>query len=94
MTLTHCAKLCEGWYATSRDWKSFRTASWLAAQTLSWERCVASYEGVLLDAVRSRYARLHGLAILPEVDQQERRQLIGHQYGIPEMQVNAGEGCR
>ena len=74
--------------------EELQTASWLAAQTLSWERCVASYEGVLLDAVRSRYARLHGLAILPEVDQQERRQLIGHQYGIPEMQVNAGEGCR
>jgi glycosyltransferase involved in cell wall biosynthesis len=46
--------------------------SWLAAETLTWERCVASYERVLLDAVRSRYARLHGLAILPELDDQER----------------------
>jgi len=46
--------------------------SWLAAQALSWERCVASYENVLVDAVRSRYARLHGVAALPEVDQRER----------------------
>lgn len=42
--------------------------SWLAAQSLSWERCVASYEDVLVDAARSRYARLHGLAMLPDVD--------------------------
>lgn len=41
--------------------------SWLAAQSFSWERCVRSYEQVLFDAVRCRYARLHGLAILPEV---------------------------
>jgi glycosyltransferase involved in cell wall biosynthesis len=46
--------------------------SWLAAQALSWERCVASYENVLVDAVRSRYARLHGVAVLPEVDGLER----------------------
>lgn len=71
--------------------EELQVASWLAAQTLSWERCIASYEGVLLDAVRSRYAQLHGLAILPEVDQQERRQLVGHQYAIPEMPVNGGE---
>ena len=47
--------------------------SWLAAQALSWERCVASYETVLADAVCSRYARLHGLAMLPEVDGLDRR---------------------
>jgi glycosyltransferase involved in cell wall biosynthesis len=39
--------------------------SWLAAQALSWERCVAAYENVLAEAVCSRYARLHGLAMLP-----------------------------
>jgi rhamnosyl/mannosyltransferase len=42
--------------------------SWLAAQSLSWERCVASYEDVLTDAVRSRYARRHGLAVVPGLD--------------------------
>ena len=47
-------------------------ASRRAAETLTWERCVTSYERVMLDAVRSRYARLHGLAILPELDEQER----------------------
>lgn len=46
--------------------------SWLAAQALSWERCVDSYENVLFDAVRGRYAQLHGIAMLPEIDQQDR----------------------
>ncbi len=41
-------------------------ASLRAAQVLSWDRCVASYEQLFLEAVRGRYARLHGLAILPE----------------------------
>jgi rhamnosyl/mannosyltransferase len=45
-----------------------RTASRLAAEPLTWDRCVASYEGVLLEAARSRYARLHGLTALPELD--------------------------
>ena len=56
--------------------EQLQDASWLAAQTLTWERCVTSYEQVLLDAVRSRYARLRGLAILPELDEPEHRQLI------------------
>ena len=56
--------------------EQLQDASWLAAQTLTWERCVASYEQVLLNAVRSRYARLRGLAILPELDEPEHRQLI------------------
>jgi glycosyltransferase involved in cell wall biosynthesis len=51
-------------------------ASRLAAETLTWERCVASYERVLLDAVRSRYARLHGLPMLPELDEPERLRVI------------------
>jgi rhamnosyl/mannosyltransferase len=42
-----------------------QVASQRAAQTLTWERCIASYERVLLEAVRSRYARLHGHAMLP-----------------------------
>ena len=72
--------------------EELQVASWLAAQTLSWERCVASYEQVLLDAVRSRYARLHGLAILPEVDQRGRPQILGHlQQGISGVPVTAGE---
>lgn len=53
----------------SRRLEELQVASWLAAQGLSWERCVESYESILLNAVRSRYARLHGLAILPEVNQ-------------------------
>jgi glycosyltransferase involved in cell wall biosynthesis len=45
-----------------------QAASKLAAQALTWDRCVDSYEGVLLEAVRSRFARLHGLPALPELD--------------------------
>jgi glycosyltransferase involved in cell wall biosynthesis len=74
--------------------EEFQAASWLAAQALSWERCVNSYEAVLLDAVRSRYARLHGLAIVPEIDQQERGQVISEKYAILETPVNAGERRR
>ncbi len=44
-------------------------ASRLAAQALTWDRCVTSYEGVLMDAACSRYARLHGLTTLPELDE-------------------------
>jgi glycosyltransferase involved in cell wall biosynthesis len=47
-----------------------QVASRLAAETLTWERCVTSYERVMFDAVRGRYARLHGLAILPELGEQ------------------------
>jgi rhamnosyl/mannosyltransferase len=43
-------------------------ASRRAAQALTWDRCVASYERVMLDAVRGRYARLHGVPMLPELD--------------------------
>jgi glycosyltransferase involved in cell wall biosynthesis len=46
-----------------------QVASRHAAQAFTWDRCVTSYEGVLLDAVRSRYARLHGLMMLPELDE-------------------------
>jgi len=45
-----------------------QAASRLAVESLTWDRCVASYEGVLLEAARSHYARLHGLTILPELD--------------------------
>jgi hypothetical protein len=47
-------------------------ASLRAAQALSWDRCVASYEQLFLEAVRGRYARLHGLAILPETTEDSR----------------------
>ena len=43
-----------------------RLASLQRAKTLTWERCVTSYERVMLEAVRSRYARLHGLPTLPD----------------------------
>lgn len=71
-----------------------QVASWLASQTLTWERCVTSYEEVLLDAVRCRYARLHGFAVLPEVDEQECRRLVGDRYSIPEVPVSANEWNR
>jgi len=45
-----------------------QAASRLAVEGLTWDRCVASYEGVLLEAARSHYGRLHGLTILPELD--------------------------
>jgi rhamnosyl/mannosyltransferase len=48
-----------------------QVASMLAARALSWDRCIDAYEGVLLEAVRSRYARLHGLRALPELDEPE-----------------------
>ena len=47
-------------------------ASLRAAQVLSWDRCVASYEQLFLEAVRGRYARLHGLAILTETTEDSR----------------------
>lgn len=43
-----------------------RVASLQRAKTLTWERCVAAYEDVMREAVRSRYARLHGLPPLPD----------------------------
>ena len=51
-------------------------ASRIAAETYTWERCIASYERVMLDAVCSRYARLHGLPMLPELDEPERLRAI------------------
>jgi rhamnosyl/mannosyltransferase len=70
--------------------KHLQVESWLAAQTRTWERCVTSYEEVLLDAVRCRYARLNGFAVLPEVDEQDCRQVIGDPYALPEVGMVAG----
>lgn len=52
--------------------ESLQADSWLAAQALNWERCIDSYESVLFGAVRGRYAQLHGIATLPEIDQLDR----------------------
>lgn len=60
-----------------------REASLYAVQALSWERCVAAYEEVLLDAVRSRYNRLYGHPIVPAVDREAAGgdvSLIGEPY--------------
>lgn len=65
--------------------EELQLASWLAAQTLSWERCVSRYEEVLLEAVVSRYARLHGLAVMPEPVEQEPRQLESNLYAVPKL---------
>ena len=43
-----------------------RVASLQRAKTLTWERCVTAYERVMREAVRSRYARLHGLPAVPD----------------------------
>ena len=51
--------------------EGLQSDSWLAAQALSWERCIDSYENVLFDAVRGRYAQLHGIAMLPEIDRRD-----------------------
>lgn len=54
--------------AADSDWLArLQKASLGIAQQLSWERCVTAYEEVMLDAVRSRYARLSGRAALPDV---------------------------
>lgn len=47
-----------------------QTDSWLGAQAFSWENCIDSYESILFGAVRGRYVRLHGIAMLPGIDQQ------------------------
>jgi len=61
---------------------ALQAASRLAAESLTWDRCVASYEGVLLDAARSRYARLHGLTILPELDDMEPLRTAASDAGL------------
>jgi hypothetical protein len=43
-----------------------RVASLERAKTLTWDRCVTAYERVMREAVRGRYARLHGLPTLPD----------------------------
>jgi hypothetical protein len=82
-----------------------QTASRLAARALTWDRCVASYEGVLLEAVCSRYARLHGLTILPELDEPGPQWAIsepdpdpmsgswpdGHPVSVPEVSASTAE---
>jgi len=65
-----CDALCDLWRDATRLGK-LQEDSWLAAQSLSWERCIASYEDVLVDAVCRRYARLHGFAMLPEACRRE-----------------------
>lgn len=70
--------------------KLLQLESWLAAQTRTWERCVTSYEEVLLDAVRCRHARMNGFAVLPEVDDQDSRQPIGDLYTVPEVEMGVG----
>jgi glycosyltransferase involved in cell wall biosynthesis len=48
-----------------------RAASLQRAKTLTWERCVTAYEDVMREAVRSRYARLHGLPTLRDRERTE-----------------------
>jgi glycosyltransferase involved in cell wall biosynthesis len=63
--------LREALWGLARDTEQLerlQIASRLAAEPLTWARCVASYEGILVEAARSRYARLHGLTTLPELD--------------------------
>jgi hypothetical protein len=67
-----------------------QAASRLAARTLTWDRCVASYEEVLLAAVRSRYARLHGLMVSPELDER----VLDERMLVPEMSASFAEPGR
>jgi glycosyltransferase involved in cell wall biosynthesis len=46
-----------------------QVASLQRAKTLTWERCVTAYEHVMREAVRGRYARLHGFPTLPDKEQ-------------------------
>jgi hypothetical protein len=70
--------------------KHLQLESWLAAQTRTWERCVSCYEEVLLDAVRCRYARMNGFAVLPEVDDEDSHQPTGDLYAVPEVEMHVG----
>lgn len=67
-----------------------QAASRLAAGALTWDRCVASYEGILLAAIRSRRARLHGVMVLPEPDGRELDELVL----VPEMSASTAEPGR
>ena len=60
-----------------------RLASLQRAKTLTWERCVTAYEHVMREAVRSRYARLHGVQTLPD------RQQTGPLRVVPVQRVGA-----
>jgi glycosyltransferase involved in cell wall biosynthesis len=53
-----------------------QAASVRMAEAFSWERCVVSYERVMLDAVRGRHARLHGLPMLPALERQDRLKAV------------------
>jgi rhamnosyl/mannosyltransferase len=69
-------------------------ASRRAAQALTWDRCVTSYEKILIEAVRGRYARLHGVPMLPALDEPheaDRLRIVTEQdgFGVP---VFAGAG--
>jgi glycosyltransferase involved in cell wall biosynthesis len=66
--------------------EQLKHASWRAAQAHSWDRCVASYEQLFLDAVRGRYARLYGLTVLPEIDEDLHRPLT-ERSAVPQLTV-------
>ena len=66
-------------------------ASQRAAQAHSWDRCVASYEQLFLDAVRGRYARLYGLAMLPEMD--EGSTFVTTRSAADQCPLRAAQGC-
>jgi glycosyltransferase involved in cell wall biosynthesis len=68
--------------------QEFKHASHKAAQALSWDHCVNSYEQVLTDAVRSRFARLYGVAMLPEVSGTAPTSL-GTRWTVPATSVNS-----
>jgi glycosyltransferase involved in cell wall biosynthesis len=63
-----------------------RVESLQRAKTLTWERCVTAYERVMREAVRGRYARLHGLQTVP--DRADRAQ-TGPLRVVPVQRVGA-----
>ncbi len=68
-----------------------QAASRFAAQDLTWDRCVASYEGVLLEAVCGRYARLHGTTIVPELDEPGPQWAISVPDAVPELPAGTAD---
>lgn len=61
--------------------EQLKHASQKVAEAHSWDRCVASYERLFLDAVRGRYARQYGLGLLSETDDAGHRPFIGRPTG-------------
>jgi len=68
-----------------------QAASRFAAQDLTRDRSADSYEGVLLEAVCGRYARLHGTTIVPELDEPGPQWAISVPDAVPELPAGTAD---